>query len=162
MGMARAGLEEHRQVISEMLDHAAMLVVRHLSDGQRLSLTTSSVLARLDREGPVRLTALAAGAGVSQPAMTELIQRLGKQGLVTRVSDPADGRAALVGMADAGRTLLAELRQARYERLAGLLEALPVEDEATLALAMRVALPIVQRLIQDATHGPLSGRNATP
>jgi DNA-binding MarR family transcriptional regulator len=150
--MAAAGPEESRDVIADALDRVAELVVRHLEDRQRLSRNAAAVLDKLDREGPVRLTALAAGGGVSQPAMTELVQRLASQGLVTRVSDPADGRAALVGITDAGRALLADRRQQRRDRLADLLATLPDEDEPALALAMHVALPIVQRLVHNAAQ----------
>jgi DNA-binding MarR family transcriptional regulator len=154
--MARTGPDEHREVIGEALDQVTSLVVRHLEDRQRLSLTTVAVLDRLHRDGPVRLTALAAGAGVSQPTMTELVQRLASQGLVTRVSDPADGRVALVDITDTGRALLADRRQDRHDRLADLMARLPAEDEAALALAMHVALPIVQRLIHNAAQAGTS------
>lgn len=127
-------------------------MVRHMADRQGLSLTSASVLARVDREGPVRLTSLASAAGVSQPGMTQLVQRLERQGLAARVTDPEDGRAALVGITDAGQALLADLRRARHSRLAELLATLPPEDEAALALAMHVAMPIIQRLIHNATH----------
>ena len=149
--------EEYRDVVGEALDRAAELVVRHLEDRQRLSRNAAAVLDRLHREGPVRLTALAAGAGVTQPAMTELVNRLSSQRLVTRASDPADGRAALVDITDAGRALLADRCQERRSRLADLLATLPAEDEPALALAMRVALPIVQRLIHNAAQAAPTG-----
>ena len=53
-------------------------------------------------DGPTRLTTLAAKEGVGQPSMTQLIQRLERQDLVTRLADPEDGRAALVAITDAG------------------------------------------------------------
>jgi DNA-binding MarR family transcriptional regulator len=118
-------------------------------------------LGTLDREGPARVTTLAAAGGVGQPAMTELVQRLERQGLVTRVEDPGDGRAALVTITDTGRALLDDQRRERHERLAEMLAALPDEDEATLALTMRVALPIIGRLIRNATN-PAPGQTATP
>jgi DNA-binding MarR family transcriptional regulator len=160
--MAATGPEEHRDVIGDALDRVAELVVRYLEDRQRLSRNAAAVLDRLDREGSVRLTALAAGAGVSQPAMTELVQRLTSQGLVTRVSDPADGRAALVGITDAGRELLVDRRQERRDRLGDLLATLPDEDEPALTLAMHVALPIVQRLVHNAAQAGTPTEPARP
>jgi DNA-binding MarR family transcriptional regulator len=160
--MAVTGPEEYRAVLGDALDRVAELVVRHLEDRQRLSRTAAGVLDRLQREGPVRLTALAAGAGVSQPAMTELVQRLSSQGLAMRVSDPADGRVALVGITDAGRALLADRREERHDRLADLLATLPAEDEPALALAMHVALPIVQRLIHNAAQAGTRDGAGTP
>ena len=125
-------------------------MVRRIPDRTALSLTAALVLDTLNREGPVRLTTLAAAAGIGQPSMTELIQRFERQGLVTRVDDPADGRAALVTITNAGRALQDDRKRDRRDWLAGLLSALPGEDEATLTLAMHVALPIIRRLIHEA------------
>jgi DNA-binding MarR family transcriptional regulator len=96
------------------------------------------------------VTALAAAANIGQPAMTELVQRLERQGLVTRVDDPGDGRAALVTLTDAGRALLDDQQRDRRDQLAELFSALPAGDEVTLTLAMHAALPIIRRLIDDA------------
>jgi DNA-binding MarR family transcriptional regulator len=139
-----------REDVAEGLEQAAILMVRHMSDPTALNLTATLVLGTLHREGPVRVTTLAAPAGIGQPAMTELVQRLERQGLVTRVDDPQDGRAALVTITNAGRALLDDRRRHRRDRLAELLTALPAEDEATLTLAMHVALPIIRRLIHEA------------
>ena len=115
-------------------------------------------LETLNREGPVRLTALAVAAGISQPSMTQLVHRLERQGLAIRVDDPKDGRAALVDITDAGRALLDDRQRDRRDRLAELLTALSPEEEATLTLAAHVALPIIRRLIHNATNPPQSKR----
>ena len=77
------------------------LTVRFLSDRADLSASAAFALNRVCREGPIRLTTLAAKEGVSQPSMTQLIQRLERLGLVTRLADPDDGRAALIGITGA-------------------------------------------------------------
>jgi DNA-binding MarR family transcriptional regulator len=152
VGVDRRCSEVHREDIAEALEQGAALVVRHMADRQGFGLTYVAVLSKLGREGPVRATVLATEAGVSQPAITQLIQRLERQGLANRVSDPDDGRAALVSITDEGRTLLADLRRDRHGRVADLLATLSPEDETALALAMHVAMPIIQRLIHNATH----------
>jgi DNA-binding MarR family transcriptional regulator len=139
-----------REIAVEGLEQAAILMVRHLADRTGLGLTANLTLGTLDREGPARVTALATAASIRQPAMTELVQRLERQSLVTRVDDPGDGRAALVTITNAGRALLDDQRRDRRDRLAELLTALPADDEVTLTLAMHVALPIIRRLIDDA------------
>jgi DNA-binding MarR family transcriptional regulator len=146
---------------AEGLEQAAMLIVRHLSDRAAPNLTALLTLATLDQEGPLRVTTLAAAAGIGQPAMTQMIQRLERQALVTRVDDPDDGRVALVSLSDAGRALRADHRRARRDRLAVLLTALPAEDEAALNLAMRVALPIIRRLIDQAQRSRISTDDRT-
>lgn len=120
-----------------------------------MSFTAASALARLEREGPARLTALAAAEGVTQPSMTQLVQRLERQALALRIDDPEDGRVTLVAITDTGREVLAERRQERDARLAALLSSLPDEEQQALASAMRTALPLVQRmLLQDGTQQP--------
>jgi DNA-binding MarR family transcriptional regulator len=84
--------------------------------------------------------------------MTQLIQRLERQGLATRINDPEDGRVALVNITNAGRALLDDRRRDRRDRLGELLKDLSPEDEAALTLATHVALPIIRRLVHNATN----------
>lgn len=116
--------------------------LRRITPREELSLTAASTLARLERSGPHRLCELHAPEGVSQPAMTQLVTRLERDGLATRGSDPADGRAVVVGITDAGREAVARRRAGRAEALSGLLRQLPEEDRAALA----AALPALDRL----------------
>ena len=113
-------------------------------------MAASFVLNRLHREGPSRLTALAAKEGVSQPSMTQLIQRMERHGLVTRLTDPDDGRVALVALTEAGTALLDDRKHVRRERLAALLTTLTADETRALTLAAEVALPILRRLTWNA------------
>lgn len=141
--------DSSRAAVAEALEQLTLLSVRHLID-RDISMTAASTLGRLDREGPARLTSLAADEGVSQPSMTQLVQRLERQALVSRVGDPGDGRAILVAITDAGHRLLNHRRQARAVRLADLLATLPPEDEQALAAALHAALPAIRRLTENA------------
>ena len=140
--------------IAESLRVGASVMIRHLARGT--SLTSRNVLAALAVEGPSRLTALATATGIAQPAMTQLVGRLEREGLVVRLIDPEDARATLVAITDAGRALRAELHQSAHERMAKLLDRLSADDQATLALAMRVAMPLLEQLTRDAAENPQS------
>jgi DNA-binding MarR family transcriptional regulator len=140
--------------IAEALRVGTTLMVRHLARGT--SLTSRNVLSALAAEGPARLTALATATGIAQPAMTQLVGRMEREGLVVRLIDPEDGRATLVAITHAGRALRAEQRQSVRERMVGLLDRLSADDQATLALAMRVAMPLLQQLTRDAAENPQS------
>ncbi|TVT06280.1 MarR family transcriptional regulator [Amycolatopsis bartoniae] len=136
----------------------ARLVVHQLADREGLSVTVTACLSRLHREGALRLTALAAAESVSQPSMSQLVQRLQRQGYVTRVDDPSDGRASLVTLTDSGRALLEDRRQGRHERLAELLDALPESDQTALRLSMHVILPLMRKLADVAREDRATGR----
>lgn len=148
MGLPPA--DDRCSFIGETLDQATDLSARYLSDRAGLSASAGFLLNRVSREGPARLTTLATREGVSQPSMTQLIQRLERQGLVTRRADPDDGRVALVAMTESGKALLDDRRRTRRERLNVLLATLSTEEEFALWLAAHVALPILHRLVQNA------------
>jgi DNA-binding MarR family transcriptional regulator len=111
-------------------------LLRALSQPSRLSMTAVSTMAALERTGPGRLTGLATRAGVTQPAMTQLISRLEEDGLVRREADPADGRVVQVTITGKGREALARRRAARARRLAVVLAQLSPEHRAALAAAL--------------------------
>jgi DNA-binding MarR family transcriptional regulator len=137
-----------RHGIADTLTSGASLLVRYLAYGT--SLTSRTVLATLAEDGRTRLTALAAGTGVSQPAMTQCVGRMEREGLVVRLIDPEDVRATLVDVTDAGRALRKELLESIRDRLAELLDTLSPEGEATLGVAMRIALPLIEQLTREA------------
>jgi DNA-binding MarR family transcriptional regulator len=55
-----------------------------------------SALLPLFEEDGLRMGELAARAGLSKQALTELVRRLERDGLVERRPDPLDGRASLI------------------------------------------------------------------
>ena len=126
------------------------LIIRGLSENRDLSLTAAAVLASLDRRGPQRITTMALAEGVSQPSMTQLVQRLEQRGLVTRTSDPSDGRVALVSLTDEGRAVLAARRVRNSRRIADLLADLPEPDVEALASALAAVLPALRQRVGDA------------
>ena len=65
-------------------------------------LVHHTVMAHVTHEG-IRLTDLAARAGVTKQAMSELVTDLVKLGYLQTKPDPADGRAKLITFADRGR-----------------------------------------------------------
>ncbi|MFI5976053.1 MarR family winged helix-turn-helix transcriptional regulator [Streptomyces sp. NPDC051452] len=149
-----ADAADARRTARALADTAAA-VIRVVTDRRSLSFTAAATLGRLEREGPVRLTALAAAEGVAQPSMTQLVQRLERQGLVRRVADEADGRATLVAVTDTGRDVLAARRRARDARLAELVATLPDDDRRALREAMEIVVPLVERMVAgDASAAP--------
>jgi len=137
--MARADLDYVRLHTALSRLYAQL---RRATQSGDLSLTAASTLRTLDQGGPHRLTALAVCEGVSQPAMTQLVSRLEREGYVGRSTDPADGRVVRVHITPVGQQLLARRRDLAAERVRGLVEALAPDDAALLA----AALPALERM----------------
>ena len=145
------------QPATDLLELVA-LVIRGVSDNRDLSLTAVAALGSLDRRGGQRITTLAVAEGVSQPSMTQLIQRLEQRGLVERTSDPSDGRVALVSLTAEGRAALAARRQRNAKRIADLLADLPENDVRALSDALAAVLPGIRARV--AGDAPVAGRSA--
>jgi DNA-binding MarR family transcriptional regulator len=101
-----------------------------------LALSESSVLARLDRDGPGSPGSLAEQEGVRPQAMATTLAALEERGLVSRRPDATDGRRAVVEITDAGRKMAADRRSASVQRVAAAIEQefTPAERRELLAM----------------------------
>lgn len=124
-----------------VLEEFTSIVIR-LPSIEKLSFTTLSVLHTLAYRGPLRLTELTATEQVSQPAITQLVARLERDGLVERRPDPRDGRAVLVRTTEAGMQIVRTRRNDRVARLSQLLERLTPDERHAVA----AALPALTRM----------------
>lgn len=123
-------------------------LARHLDRARKTAFAASGleswefdVLSALRREGePYQLSpkALLQQTLVSSGTMTNRIDRLVDRGLVTRHTDPHDGRGVLVSMTKDGRrrvdTAITQLLESERTLLAGL----PTDDREQLASLLRV------------------------
>lgn len=96
------------------------------------------LLAQIEELRTTRLGDLARADHCSQPTMTSQVQRLQERGWVDRIVDPGDGRAVLVSLSDAGRTVLADVRARRTAAVAPVIERLSGADRERLRGALDV------------------------
>jgi DNA-binding MarR family transcriptional regulator len=98
------------------------------------------VLTMVPLDGGRRLTELATIADMTKQAMGEFVADLAERGFVTVGRDPADGRAKLVSLTDAGREAAETAHRMLAHVEAHWAERLGAEDYATLvALLARAA-----------------------
>ncbi|KAA0107905.1 MarR family winged helix-turn-helix transcriptional regulator [Mycolicibacterium sp. P1-5] len=138
--------------ISEMIALGTDMMWRYLIDRADLGASAALVLNRLHREGPMRLTALAAAEGSSQSGMTQLVQRMERQGLVERCSDPDDGRASLVMLGKAGEQNWEARASLRRQRIADLLPGVSEDDQVALWLAAKVVNRVLGQMREAAVQ----------
>ncbi|WP_319450963.1 MULTISPECIES: MarR family winged helix-turn-helix transcriptional regulator [unclassified Mycobacterium] len=132
--------------IAKMIELGTDTMWRHLIDRDDLSASAALVLNRVYREGPMRLTALASAEGASQSGMTQLVQRMERQGLLERWSDPDDGRASLVALGEAGRRNYEARADIRRQRISDLLPAVSHDDQVALWLAAQVVVRVLGQM----------------
>jgi DNA-binding MarR family transcriptional regulator len=105
---------------------------QELTDGQY------SVLALLDRKGPLTPRALAEHERVQPPSITRTLAGLLARGLVNRVGDPKDGRQVIVRLTEPGTLAVQETRRRRDAWLARRLADLNPNERAVLAEASEI------------------------
>jgi DNA-binding MarR family transcriptional regulator len=115
----------------------------HIGD---LSPSQSSVLLRLEKDGPATTSSLARAEGIRPQSMAPIIAALDGAGLVTGAPDPADGRQTLLSLTDDCRKLLREGRAARQDWLTRTIQVrLSPQQQEEVAEAVE----LLQRLVDD-------------
>jgi DNA-binding MarR family transcriptional regulator len=110
-----------------------------------LSRAEVGLLAALS-SGPHRITELAAREGISQPGVTQLVNRLQQRGWVERRTDPQDGRVVVVAITGAGGEELERVRAEYRALLHEEITALDDEQIETLAAAVGILDRLIERL----------------
>lgn len=122
-------------------------VIRRVRQGHvtgELTQSETSVLSRLDRDGPATPGCLADLERVKPQAMGVTLAGLVDRALVAREADPDDGRRVLMSVTPAGRKLLTDRRQRTNARVAAALARFtPAERERLLSV-----IPLLEQLAE--------------
>ena len=122
-----------------------------------LTVTEVDVLVAAERRGPIRLSDLAAFAGLNPTMLSRLIPKLEEAGLIRRLFDSADRRVCRVEATQKGHRLLERIRSERNDALSSKLEALDAAERAALAAALPVLEELAEQLIEGEPTAPGAG-----
>ncbi len=111
-----------------------------------LTPTRISVLLTVVREGEVRLSQLAEIEGLNATMLSRVVSDLCDGGLVSRVSDDRDRRAAWVKSTASGRKLAERMRRERTAAVNNALEGLSEEDRRLLERALPALEGLAEQL----------------
>lgn len=128
----------------EVVDVAAALrlsvtrLARQLRQQSDAGLTPTqlSALAAIERHGPLSPGALAEHERVAAPTITRVTTHLAEAGLIDRMADPDDRRAALLVATRAGRDMLRRARTRKDAWLSARVARLDADQVAALAAAL--------------------------
>jgi DNA-binding MarR family transcriptional regulator len=112
--------------------HRMFRAVNDAMSGCGLSMARTKVLRRLHEQGPTRQSVLAADFELSPHSITDIVDGLERFGLAERRPDPADRRAKLVAITDAGEASLDVANVTRERLLTQIFGALSEDDRATM------------------------------
>ena len=117
-------------------------VLNDTSTSEDLTPTQASVLGLVRGRGPLGLTELAELEGLNPTMLSRVIKVLDERGLVRRMPDPGDARAARVAVTPEGEQVQERVRTQRTKVLSACLQSLPPET----AEALLAAVPSLEAL----------------
>lgn len=106
----------------------------------------TAVVIRLERDGPATVSDLARAEGVRQQSMGATVSALEEAGLVSRSSDPADGRRTILSLTNTCRELLKVTRAAKEDWL---FRAIQTKLSSAEQEELAAALMLLKRLVDS-------------
>ena len=113
--------------------------------GEGLTPTQASVLGQIAVRGPLGMAELAELEGLNPTMLSRVVRKLDDDGLIRKLSDPADLRAVQVEITPAGSLVQDRLRALRTQVVSECLERLP---EGTVSELLQ-ALPAMESLADE-------------
>lgn len=123
-------VNDFAQTIGRLARHMRAAAAQH-----ELSLTESSVLARLGRDGPATTAELARAEGMRPQSMSAAVATLEERGLVERKPHPSDGRQMNIVLTDKGAQVRSSTKDLKRAWLAQATTRLLDEERQVLARA---------------------------
>ena len=132
--------------VIEFLQAMGLLVrrVRAAAASHELSMTESTVMARLAQDGPATTADLARAESMKPQSMGSAISALEERGLVRRKPHPTDNRQVNIELTDKGYAKRESTSQAKQMWLPQAIAQLDKQEQATLFAAGK----IVRRLVK--------------
>jgi DNA-binding MarR family transcriptional regulator len=142
-------MDDDLHALGEDLITTSARVVRWVpkSNTFTLSLAAARILARLNDNGPTRISELAVAERCSQPTITNHIKRMEAAGFVARNADARDARAWMIELTPRGREELRILRVSLGTGIEPYLAKLSRRD----LKALREGVEAMRRLMAVAT-----------
>jgi DNA-binding MarR family transcriptional regulator len=114
-----------------------------------LSRSMLGTLYFLKHKGISGVSDLGSHLGVSNPAASQMLERLVEEGLIQRSEDPEDRRMKRISLTEKGSSVIKESINARLEWIEDLASVLTTEERNQVIAAMQLMVAKVPKLAHD-------------
>jgi DNA-binding MarR family transcriptional regulator len=122
------------------------LVRRETRNEAQLSLTERSAMGSLYPDRSLEPTHIARAENVTTQSMSQIINKLYKNGFIDKTASEEDKRKVLLSLTPAGRIYIEQLRQDKQEWLAKVLHERTTAEEKDLLMR---ALEVLSKLTEE-------------
>ena len=113
--------------------HPSLTELTEVWSDVNVTIQQLRVMTILYNDEPRRVSLLARRLNVSTPTMTGILDRLVRQGLITRQDDPEDRRVVLNALTEKGQSLIERFQPVQSERLRAIVNQLPSDERQEIA-----------------------------
>jgi DNA-binding MarR family transcriptional regulator len=113
-----------------------------------LSMSQLGAMFHLQRMGSTGVTGLGDHLGVSNAAVSQMLERLVQQGLILRSENPTDRRVKQIVLTDKGLQIYQESIRARQSWLDDLTEVLSTDEKEQITEALNILIDKANQLEQ--------------
>lgn len=161
--LAAGGIDDVSEATRLFYRRSLRLVNRTMMR-QGVSIARTRLLLFIERDGPVRSTDVVEAFGYSPRTVTEAIDALERDGLVTREPDPHDRRAKRISITPAGLAALQASEPSRRAFVSRVFDVLDADEAATFRhlldkLNARLEMLECDDAFPPATNAPPSSRD---
>jgi DNA-binding MarR family transcriptional regulator len=111
-----------------------------------ISLGQYKVLSVINNHSPISVGNLGRLVGAAQSTTSEMVARLTRSGMVTKVRGPYDGRVVMVELTDQGRQLMRRRRKRMHEAYQSLFNRLSGDEQMIFINAIRTLTDIIDKV----------------
>lgn len=122
----------------EIFMHRTMCHLLLYSRESGLSPSQVGALMQIHRRGVCGVSSIGGHLGVTSAAASHMLERLVRQGLVTRSEDPLDRRAKQIVLTEMGRQVMHESIRVRQEWLEALARLMTPQEENQVLAALTI------------------------
>lgn len=145
--------------LADLVDRFSIIERFHFIQESGLSQSQMMSLFHLNHTPDITLSALANFLGISNPAVSQLIEKLVRSGLVIRIDNPADRRGKLLKLTDEGKKIVSQAKIAHHEWIQSLAETIDPEEIPAIEKALLTILEKHSLIYPCEKQSYLKGEN---
>ena len=145
--------------LADLISRYSFIERFHFIQETGLSQSQMMSLFYLNRNQDVSINSLATYLDISNPAVSQLVEKLVRSGLVKRISNPHDRRGKLLELTEDGKNVVAKAKIAHHHWIQALAETIEPEQIPVIEESIRIILKKHAVLQSANKQSSLQGEN---
>jgi DNA-binding MarR family transcriptional regulator len=145
--------------LADLISRYSFIERFHFIQESGLSHSQMMSLFYLNRTQNVAINTLASHLGISNPAVSQMVEKLVRSGLVKRIDNPHDRRGKFLELTQDGKTLVSQAKIAHHQWIRALAETIQPEDIPMIEKSIQIILDKHASLASAQKKSSLQGEN---